>query len=145
MVSASKSLMRQTDASESVRAFEERRKCWATSLISASGIANMRFIEAIVKRKIAYMIGGAHFREARMNSLAQAELEWINRTKRLLKAELKRADIGYEELARRLTEMGLPETTSSVTNKLSRGSFQATFLLATLKAIGKQNLNLEEV
>jgi hypothetical protein len=137
--------MHQTDASESVRAFEERRKCCATSLICASGIANMRFIEAIVKRKIAYMIGGAHFREARMNSLAQAELEWINRTKRLLKAELKRADIGYEELARRLTEMGLPETTSSVTNKLSRGSFQATFLLATLKAIGKQNLNLEEV
>jgi hypothetical protein len=80
-----------------------------------------------------------------MNSLAKAELEWINRTKRLLKAELKRADIGYEELAKRLTEMGLPETTSSVTNKLSRGSFQATFLLATLKAIGKQNLSLEEV
>jgi hypothetical protein len=28
---------------------------------------------------------------------------------------------------------------------VSRGSFQATFLLATLKAIGKQHLNLEEV
>jgi hypothetical protein len=80
-----------------------------------------------------------------MNALAEAELEWINRVKRLLKAELKRADVGYEELARRLTEMGLSETTSSVTNKLSRGSFPATFLLATLKAIGKQNLSLEDV
>jgi hypothetical protein len=80
-----------------------------------------------------------------MASIAQAELEWVNRTKRLLKAELKRADIGYEELAKRLTEMGLPETTSSVTNKLSRGSFPATFFIATLKAIGKQNLSLEDV
>jgi hypothetical protein len=107
----------------------------------------MRVHKTLVKRKIADMIGVTHFCEICMNvnALAKAELEWINRTKRLLKAELKRADIGYEELAKRLTEMGLSETASSVTNKLSRGSFPATFLLATLKAIGKQNLNLEEV
>ncbi len=80
-----------------------------------------------------------------MAGIIETELEWINRAKRLLKAELKRADVSYEELAKRLTEMGLPETTSSVTNKLSRGSFPATFLLATLKAIGKQNLSIEDI
>jgi hypothetical protein len=80
-----------------------------------------------------------------MTELAEAEIEWINKAKRLLKAELKRADVSYEELAKRLTTMGLAETTSSVTNKLSRGSFPATFLLATLKAIGRQNLSLEDV
>ena len=61
-----------------------------------------------------------------MSSIAQAELEWVQPDQRgLLKAELKRADIGrYEELAKRLTEMGLPETTHRrLPNKLSRGSF----------------------
>jgi hypothetical protein len=90
------------------------------------------------------MIQDDHIREARMTTLASAELEWLNRAKRLLKAELKRADVGYEELARRLSEMGLKETTASVANKISRGSFPATFMLAALKAIGKQHLSLED-
>lgn len=105
----------------------------------------MRVYVGLVKRKIANMIGLSSFREDRMAGIIETELEWINRAKRLLKAELKRADVSYEELAKRLTEMGLPETTSSVTNKLSRGSFPATFLLATLKAIGKQNLSIEDI
>jgi hypothetical protein len=35
------------------------------------------------------------------------EREWADRAKRFLKAELKRADVTYEELARRLREYGL--------------------------------------
>jgi len=38
-----------------------------------------------------------------------------------MKAELKRADVTYEELARRLSEMGFRETKASVASKLSRG------------------------
>jgi hypothetical protein len=53
--------------------------------------------------------------------------------------------VTYEELARRLREHGLEETESSVTNKLSRGTFPATFFLASMKAIGRQSVNLEEV
>ena len=51
-------------------------------------------------------------------SFESKEREWTDRTKRFLKAELKRADVTYEELARRLREHGLEETESSVTNKL---------------------------
>ena len=54
----------------------------------------------------------AHFCEDMM-SFESKEREWADRTKRFLKAELKRADVTYEELARRLREHGLEETESS--------------------------------
>jgi Domain of unknown function (DUF6471) len=86
----------------------------------------------------------AHFCEADM-TFESKEREWTNRTKRFLKAELKRADVTYEELARRLREHGLEETESSVSNKLSRGTFPATFFLASMKAIGREQVNLADV
>jgi Domain of unknown function (DUF6471) len=70
------------------------------------------------------------------------EREWADRAKRFVKAELKRADVTYEELARRLCEHGLEEAESSVSNKHSRGTFPATFFLATMKAIGRENVSL---
>jgi hypothetical protein len=75
----------------------------------------------------------------------QTEREWTERSKRFVKAELKRADVTYEELARRLREMGLEETKVSIASKLSRGGFGATFFIATMKAIGRQTVNLEEL
>jgi hypothetical protein len=41
------------------------------------------------------------------------EADWADRAKRFLKAELKRADVTYEELARRLRDMGYEETKSA--------------------------------
>jgi hypothetical protein len=76
---------------------------------------------------------------------AAAELEPIERMKRFVKAELKRADVTYEELARRLREMGYEETKVSVANKLSRGTFPATFFVAVMKAIGREQVNLADV
>ena len=76
---------------------------------------------------------------------ATAELEPIERMKRFVKAELKRADVTYEELARRLREMGYEETKVSVANKLSRGTFPATFFVAVMKAIGRDNVSLVDI
>jgi hypothetical protein len=73
------------------------------------------------------------------------EREWAARARRFLKAELKRAEVTYAELAKRLKEHGLEETEASITAKLNRGTFAATFFLATMKAIGRQTVNLEEV
>jgi hypothetical protein len=70
---------------------------------------------------------------------------WEERTKRFLKAELARADVGYRELAERLKKHGLKETEASIANKISRGTFSATFLLATLKAIEADVVRLEAV
>ena len=70
---------------------------------------------------------------------------WEERAKRFLKAELKRADVSYRDLAERLKKHGLEETEASVASKLSRGTFAATFFLATLTAIGCESVALEDI
>jgi len=78
-------------------------------------------------------------------SVVTKEREWTDRAKRYVKAELKRAEVSYAELARRLKEHGLEETEASITAKLNRGTFAATFFLATMKAIGRESVNLGEI
>jgi Domain of unknown function (DUF6471) len=78
-------------------------------------------------------------------SVGTREKEWADRARRYVKAELKRAEVGYAELARRLEDHGLKETEASITAKLNRGTFAATFFLATMKAIGRQSVNLEDL
>ncbi len=78
--------------------------------------------------------------------VTEREREWAHRARRFLRAEIKRAEISYAELARRLTEdHGLEETEASIANKLSRGTFAATFLLATMKAIGRDKMDLVDI
>jgi hypothetical protein len=76
---------------------------------------------------------------------AQTEAEISERAARFLKAELKRADVTYEELAARLREHGLEETRDSIASKLKRGTFAATFLLGCLAALRREGLRLEEI
>jgi hypothetical protein len=70
---------------------------------------------------------------------------WEDRARLFLKAEIKRADITYDELAERLKAHGLTENGASIANKLSRGTFAATFFLATVAAIGLQNVNVSDL
>jgi Domain of unknown function (DUF6471) len=52
---------------------------------------------------------------------------------------------GNEELADRPREHGFTETKGSVAAKINRGSFPATFFVAVMKAIGRENVNLGDV
>jgi hypothetical protein len=76
--------------------------------------------------------------------MADAQDHWQTQAKRHIKAELKRAGVGYVELAKRLSDMGLPETEGSVTVKINRGAFPAWFLFAVTKAIGVHTVRLHE-
>jgi len=76
---------------------------------------------------------------------AQTEEEWAKRAAMHLKIELKRAEVTYEELAERLKAHGFSETKASITNKLARATMSAHFLLASLVAIGKKDIVLEDV
>lgn len=77
---------------------------------------------------------------------AKSEAEIADRAARFLKAELKRADLTYEELAERLKKHGHPhETVDSIKAKLKRGTFPATFMLACAAAIGLEAINLGDV
>jgi Domain of unknown function (DUF6471) len=70
---------------------------------------------------------------------------WEDRASRFLKAELKRADVTYEELAERLKKHGQSETKASIAAKLGRGTFSAVFFLTTLSALGLESVPLEDV
>ena len=72
------------------------------------------------------------------------EREWMDKARRFLKAELKRADVTYEDLAGLLRQQGLEETKHSVAAKIGRGTFPAAFLLASLRAIGRNRLDLTQ-
>jgi len=76
---------------------------------------------------------------------AKSEAEIAERAARFIKAELKRANVTYDELAVRLKEHGLSETRNSITAKLKRGTFPATFLLAVLAALALEGVRLEDL
>ena len=70
--------------------------------------------------------------------------KYVELSKAILKAELKRRNIGYRELAEKLTAMGAPESDRNIANKISRGGFTAGFFLQCLIAIGCQTIRLSE-
>ncbi len=76
---------------------------------------------------------------------AKTEKEWAERAARHLKAELKRADLTYEELAERLKEHGFAETKASIANKLARATIPAAFFLAAMACIGVAEVALEDI
>jgi Domain of unknown function (DUF6471) len=70
--------------------------------------------------------------------------EWQERVKGLLKAELKRRNVGYRELADKLSAMGFSETERNIANKIARGGFTAVFFVQCLEAIGCHTLRLSD-
>lgn len=63
--------------------------------------------------------------------------------KRMLRAEMVRRGVSYDDLVARLAEAGVKETSASLRNKVSRGSFTADFFLQALSALGVTKLHLE--
>jgi hypothetical protein len=81
-----------------------------------------------------------------MAGFAKNEAEIADRVRRYLKAELKRADVTYAELAERLEKHGVKgETADSIKAKLMRGTFAATFLLGCLAALELEGVHLEDI
>ena len=72
-------------------------------------------------------------------------IDWNKLASNILKAELKRRNIGYEQLANMLGEIGINETQASITNKLRRGTFQFAFFLQCAAAIGISTLRFDEL
>ena len=70
--------------------------------------------------------------------------EWQDRVKGILKAELKRRNLRYRQLAERLEAMGIHETERNINNKISRGGFTAVFFVECLIAAGCQSVRLTE-
>jgi hypothetical protein len=75
----------------------------------------------------------------------KTEAEWAERASIFLKRKLKEGEITYVELAKRLKKHGFKETQASITNKLKRGTFSATFMLACIAAMELEGVVLSEI
>lgn len=71
----------------------------------------------------------------------KSEEEWAERAAAFLKHKLKDTEVTYAELAKRLKKHGPKE--ASITNKLARGTFPATFFLACIAALELEGVALE--
>lgn len=73
------------------------------------------------------------------------QIDWQGAAKGILKAELKRRNLSYRDLAEKLKAIGVNETERNLMNKVSRGTFAASFFLQCLTAIGVTTLRLDEL
>ena len=71
------------------------------------------------------------------------KIDWTEKTKGLLKSELKRHNVTYGQLVEKLAEIGIKETDVNIRNKIARGGFTAVFLVQCLSAIGSHTVHIE--
>ncbi len=69
-------------------------------------------------------------------------VNWEREAKTLLKAELSRAGVTYQELANRLAVLGVKDTAPAIANKIARGKFSFVFFIQCLTALGAERVHL---
>jgi hypothetical protein len=67
--------------------------------------------------------------------------DYYSEASRILKAELVRRDINYQDLADLLGD----ETYGQLKTKINRGSFSAGFFIRVMRAIGAEQLDLRQI
>ena len=70
--------------------------------------------------------------------------EFENKVKGLRKAELKKRNMTYAHLVKKLETAGHKEDEHNLRNKIAQGKFTASFFVLCLSAIGCQSLRLED-
>lgn len=70
-------------------------------------------------------------------------LTWEVEARRILRAELARAGVGYKTLAVRLAALGIEESEANLSNKIARGKFSFVFFLQCMKAIGIKSVDID--
>lgn len=76
--------------------------------------------------------------------VGMSEDEWADKAKRLLRSEMVKHGVSYEQLADRLGKMGIEETPVNLRNKVARGKFMASFMLECFAAMGVQVVRLDD-
>ena len=72
----------------------------------------------------------------------KTDAEWQAEVKGILRAEMTRRGITYDQLAAKLAEIGVKADPHVLRNKVARGGFSAVFFVQCLRAIGCQTLRL---
>ncbi|MGX5804158.1 DUF6471 domain-containing protein [Bradyrhizobium sp. Arg314] len=74
--------------------------------------------------------------------MARTNQDWQSEVKGILKAELKRKNLSYADLADKLSALGIEEDRRNISNKIARGSFTAVFFIQCMYAIGVRSIQL---
>ena len=75
--------------------------------------------------------------------MAKTARDWQAKVKGLLKAEIKKRNLSYADLAVRLEAIGVKEDKRNISNKIARGSFTGVFFLQCLEAIGCHTIHID--
>ena len=71
-------------------------------------------------------------------------LQYQEKAKGILRAEIKRRNLNYDQLAAKLSEMGVEDTAKNISNKIARGAFTAGFFVMCLEAIGCKVVRVDD-
>jgi hypothetical protein len=74
----------------------------------------------------------------------KSETEWAGDVKRLLRAEMARRGVTYEQLSEKLSAIGIADSAVNIRNRVARGKFTATFLVQCLVAMGVRSLRIAD-
>lgn len=78
------------------------------------------------------------------DALDRNDDEWNRYATSLLKVELSRAGIGYDELIKRLDAIGVQESYKGLAAKINRGTFSLVFFAQCMQALGVKLVRLSE-
>jgi hypothetical protein len=76
--------------------------------------------------------------------MTETEKSFQNKAKGILRAEIKRRNLDYGDLAEKLTVLGIKENARNLSNKIARGGFTAGFFISCLIAIGCHTVRLHD-
>lgn len=74
----------------------------------------------------------------------KTEDPWVNMAKGILRAEMTRRGVTYDQLSEKLAELGTKDAPVNLRNKVARGGFSAAFFLQCLRAMGCLTIRLED-
>lgn len=70
---------------------------------------------------------------------------WERLVKNMLRAEMMRRGVSYEQLVARLADLGVEDNVLNLRNKVARGRFTAPFFAQCMVALGVTNLQIPKV
>jgi uncharacterized protein YwgA len=74
----------------------------------------------------------------------KVSLSYQDKAKGILRAEIKRRNLNYEDLAKLLADKGVEDNARNLSNKIARGAFTAGFFVMCLEVIGVHSIRLHE-
>lgn len=76
--------------------------------------------------------------------MTETEIAFQNKAQGILRAEIKRRNLNYIQVAEKLAAIGIEENARNLSNKIARGGFTAGFFVSCLIAIGAHTVRLHE-